>query len=150
MLNITRLEPQQYKVPSKNKIPTSQTRSNPTFTALTARHLTEGHVRPAHRTRRLVAGVEPLVQALGVELLAAGLARELRQCLPGTRMYDAEADHAFLNTIEPLVDLSLPQQQRVEDASVLLAAVVKRIVEFVSALRWLLQFSNYQDYCRAT
>lgn len=55
---------------------------------------------------------------MGVELLATGLTRELRQLVTDA-MQDCETDVTLFHTLEPLVQIVLPQLQGVPDGAVL-------------------------------
>ena len=77
----------------------------------------ESHWLPTQRAGGIVARVEPLVQTLAVELLLARLARELGEGLVGA-VHHREADHALLHTFEAAVHFLLPEEQRVQNATV--------------------------------
>ena len=80
----------------------------------------------AQRARRVVAGAEPLVEAGGVEFLAARPARQLGKLVVGA-VQDVIADVALFDALEALVDVALPQRQPVQNRSVLYVAKRRRI-----------------------
>lgn len=55
---------------------------------------------------------------MGVELLATGLTRELRQLVTDA-MQDCETDVTLFHTLESLVQIVLPQLQGIPDGAVL-------------------------------
>lgn len=65
-------------------------------------------------TGRVVTSIKPLVEAVGVELLATGAARQLGQLVVGA-VQDVVANVALLDALEPLVHVALPQQQSVQN-----------------------------------
>ena len=77
----------------------------------------ESHGLPAKGAGGIVARVEPLVQALAVELLLASLARELGEGLVRA-VHHREADHALLHALEAPVHFLLPEEQRVQNPPV--------------------------------
>lgn len=85
-----------------NQQPPNVTRWNKTCYVLQRSNVKTVPLRPClltDRTLALVASPKPLVQALGVETVLAGLAWHLGQAHV-SRMQDAVADHARLNSLE--------------------------------------------------
>jgi hypothetical protein len=74
---------------------------------------------PAKRTGRVVAGGKPLVEAGRVELLLAGPAGQFRQLMAGA-VQNEKANVTFLNTVEPFIEVLLPDGQAVHDGTILM------------------------------
>ena len=70
------------------------------------------------RTRSIITGAEPFVQAGRVKFLFASLAAQFGQRVI-TAMNHRETDHAVLYSLKTLVHISLPQNEAIHYTSIL-------------------------------